>query len=158
MICSYSGMFRTPKEKPVVQAGHLLARGVMRLMREMGHAALPEFVPERGLRVDIMALTSKGEIWIIECKSCIADYRSDRKWQSYQDHCDRYFWAIDRDFPQEILPQEGGRIIADAYGAELLHEAPLAKLAPARRTKLLRQFALAAAWRLQDINDPARKL
>ncbi len=62
--------------------GQRLARGVGRLLRSMDHAVLPEFVPARGLRVDVMSLGPKGEIWIVECKSSRADFTSDRKWQA----------------------------------------------------------------------------
>lgn len=134
--------------------GQRLARGVMRLMREMGHAALPEFTPERGLRVDVMAVTAKGEIWVVECKSCRADFAADRKWQGYLPFCDRYFWAVDCDFPRDLLPEGAGLILADAYAAELVADAPETRLAPARRARLLRDFARAAAWRLQARDDP----
>ena len=77
------------------QPGQRLARGVLRLMREMGHAALTEVVPSPGLRVDVMALTQAGELWIVECKSCRADFTGDRKWQGYLEWCDRFFWATD---------------------------------------------------------------
>ena len=46
-----------------------------------------------------MALGPKGEIWVIECKSSRVDFTSDAKWQGYLDWCDRYFWAVDEEFP-----------------------------------------------------------
>ncbi|HAC48079.1 MAG TPA: DNA repair protein MmcB-related protein, partial [Sulfitobacter sp.] len=56
------------------QPGQLLARGVMRHLADLGFASVEELVPTRGLRVDVMALGPKGEIWIVECKSCRADF------------------------------------------------------------------------------------
>lgn len=141
-----------------VPAGQQLARGTMRLMRGMGHAALAEFVPGRGLRVDVMAVTPQGEMWIIECKSGRADFRADRKWQGYLEFCDRYFWAVDGGFPQELLPPDAGLILANAHDAEMLRLPEAQRLAPARRARLLRDFARAAAWRLQDRLDPGRLL
>ena len=141
-----------------VLPGQRIARGVMRLMRALGHAALAEFVPRRGLRVDVMAVTDKGEVWIIECKSSRADYLSDHKWQDYLDFCDRYFWAVGADFPQDLLPADAGLIIADAHDGELLRLPVADKLPPARRARLLRDFARTAAWRLQDRSDPGRML
>jgi len=135
-------------------AGQRLARGVLRLMREMDHAALAEVIPTPGLRVDVMALTPQGEIWIIECKSCRADFTSDRKWQGYLPWCDRFFWATDCDFPHDLLPQDSGLIIADPYAAEITRPAPLAKLAPARRSRLIRDLARVGAFRLQALSDP----
>ncbi|MRX51305.1 MmcB family DNA repair protein [Paracoccus sp. S-4012] len=134
--------------------GQRLARGVARLMREMNHAALMEFVPAPGLRVDVMALTASGEVWIVECKSCRADFTADRKWQGYLEWCDRFFWATDCDFPTDLLPPDSGLIVADAFAAELVRMPEPAKLAPARRNRLMRDFARCAAWRVQALTDP----
>lgn len=134
--------------------GQRLARGVGRLLRSLDHAVLTEFVPARGLRVDVMSLGPKGEIWVIECKSSRADYMCDRKWQGYLDWCDRYFWAVDADFPIELLPEGSGVILADLWGAEIARMAPETRLAGARRARLMRDFARAAALRLQGLNDP----
>ena len=100
-----------------LQPGQRLARGVSRHLRALGFAALEEFVPVRGLRVDVLGLGPKGELWVIECKSSRADFQSDTKWQGYLEWCDRYFWAVDVDFPTELLPPDTGLIIADAYDA-----------------------------------------
>lgn len=138
--------------------GQRLARGTMRLMRALGHAALAEFVPGRGLRVDVMAVTEAGEVWIVECKSGRADFLSDRKWPGYLEFCDRFFWAVDGAFPRDLLPPETGLILANAHDAELLHLPEALRLPAARRGRLLRDFARAAAWRLQDRLDPGRLL
>ncbi len=137
--------------------GQLLARGVCRHMKTHGFACLEEFVPQRGLRVDVMALGPKGEIWVIECKSSIVDFQTDKKWQGYLDWCDRYFWAVDSEFPVELLPDETGLLIADAYDAEIMRMAPEDKLAPARRKKMIQKFAMDAARRLQAFRDPRKK-
>lgn len=134
--------------------GQRLARGTGRLLRSMDHAVLTEFVPARGLRVDVISLGPKGELWIVECKSGRADFRSDRKWQGYLEWCDRYFWAVDDDFPTDLLPEDTGLIRADAFGAEILRMAPETRLAGARRVKVQRHFARAAALRLQGLCDP----
>ena len=65
--------------------GQRLARGVARFLMSMNHAPLLEFVPVPGLRVDVISITPQGEIWIVECKSCRADFTGDRKWQGYLD-------------------------------------------------------------------------
>ncbi|MDO5657157.1 MAG: MmcB family DNA repair protein [Paracoccus sp. (in: a-proteobacteria)] len=135
------------------QPGFRLARGVARLLVSMGHAPLAEFVPRRGLRVDLISVAPDGEIWIIECKSCAADFRADRKWQGYLDYCDRFFWAVDCDFPAQMLPEDAGLVMADAYGAELIRPAPMSRLAPARRSKLTRDIARHAALRLLAERD-----
>ena len=137
-----------------LQPGQLLARGVSRHLRSLGFAPLEEFVPERGKRVDVIALGPKGEIWVIECKSSRADFQSDQKWQGYLEWCDRYFWAVDTDFPTELLPEGTGLIFADAYDAEIVRMAPEDKLAPARRKKVIQKFAMDSARRLQRYRDP----
>lgn len=136
------------------QPGQLLARGAARLLASYGFASVEELVPTRGLRVDLMGLGPKGEIWVIECKSSRADYQSDSKWQGYLEWCDRFFWAVDDSFPTELLPLETGLIIADAYGAEVIRMGPEDKLAAARRKSMVQKVATTAARRLQGLRDP----
>ena len=131
-----------------------IARGVMRHFAQIGMHSLSEFSPARGLRVDIITLGMANEIWIVECKSCQSDFKSDKKWQNYLDWCDRYFWAVDRKFPIDILPSDTGVIIADAYDASILREAPLNKLPAARRKKITKSIAISACNRLLTHKDP----
>ncbi|GHG86829.1 hypothetical protein GCM10010961_14760 [Pseudodonghicola xiamenensis] len=131
-----------------------MARGVARHLTRLGFVSVEEFVPARGLRVDVMGLGPKGELWVIECKSSRADFQSDAKWQGYLEWCDRYFWAVDLAFPTELLPQETGLIIADPYDAEVIRMAPEDRLPAARRKVLIQKFATHAARRLQALRDP----
>ncbi len=140
-----------------IQPGQLLARGVSRHLHSLGFACLPELVPARGLRVDIMALGQKGEIWVVECKSSRADFTSDQKWQGYLEWCDRFFWAVDDRFDTDLLPPDTGLIIADGYDAEILRMPVEAKLPAARRKALTYRFAHHAASRLQGLMDPGSK-
>lgn len=134
--------------------GQRLARGVCRALRNLDFVTVEELVPTPGLRVDVMALGPKGEIWVIECKSGRADFAADRKWQGYLDWCDRFFWAVDSDFPTDMLPEDTGLILADAYDAEILRMPVEAPLAPARRKVMVQKFARHAALRLQALRDP----
>ncbi|MEM6303304.1 MAG: MmcB family DNA repair protein [Pseudomonadota bacterium] len=134
--------------------GQLLARGVARHLVDHGFACLEEFVPARGLRVDVMALGPKGALWVVECKSSRADFTSDTKWQGYLEWADRFFWAVDEGFPTELLPPEHGLIIADAYGAEIIRMPDEVKLAPARRKVMVQKFGFIAARRLHGLRDP----
>lgn len=136
------------------QPGQLLARGVCRHLASHGFACVEELVPARGLRVDVMALGPKGEVWIVECKSSRADFTSDAKWQGYLEWADRFFWAVDADFPTELLPDDSGLIIADAYEGEIIRMGPETRLAPARRKVLVQKFAVHAARRLHLLRDP----
>ena len=139
-------------------AGPRLARGVARALRDLNFVCVEELVPTPGLRVDVMALGPKGEIWVIECKSGRADYATDRKWQGYLDWCDRFFWAVDATFPTELLPEGSGLMLADAYGAEIIRMGPDTPLAPPRRRALTLKFARHAAGRLQGFRDPGIRI
>lgn len=134
--------------------GQLLARGVCRHLASHGFVTVEELVPTPGLRVDVMALGKKGDIWIVECKSSRADFLSDRKWQGYLEWCDRFFWAVDGAFETDLLPEDTGLILADAYDAEILRVGPESKLAGARRKVMTQKFARHAARRLQALRDP----
>lgn len=141
-----------------IPSGQLLARGTARLLVSHGFSTIEELVPAKGLRVDVMALGPKGEIWIVECKSSRADFQSDHKWQGYLEWCDRFFWAVDTDFPEDLLPEDTGLIIADAYGAEIMRMSPQTKLAAARRKVMVQKFATTAARRLHSLRDPELSL
>jgi len=137
-----------------LKPGQLLARGVCRHLISLDFVTVEELTPAPGLRVDVMALGPKGEVWVIECKSSRADFACDAKWQGYLEWCDRYFWAVDEDFPTELLPAETGLIVADAYDAEILRMGEETKLAPARRKVMVQKFARHAAIRWHAARDP----
>jgi hypothetical protein len=100
------------------------------------------------------ALSASGEVWIVEIKSGVPDWRSDEKWPEYRAFCDRLFFAVDRSFPSALLPPDAGLIIADRYGGEIVRDAPLVKLAGARRKTIALCFARTAASRLMLLRDP----
>ncbi|MFM1814271.1 MAG: hypothetical protein RLZ98_966 [Pseudomonadota bacterium] len=131
-----------------------IARGVLRLMRAHHMAALPELTLASGRRCDIACVSAKGDIWIIEIKSSVADFRSDHKWREYQDFCDQLYFAVDQDFPLELLPDNVGVIVADRYAADFLRDSTEARLAAGRRKAVLLDFARAAAFRLMAASDP----
>lgn len=137
-----------------LQPGQRLARGVARHLASLGYVSVEEFVPTRGLRVDVLGLGPKGELWVIECKSSRSDFQSDTKWEGYLDWCDRYFWAVDSEFPVDVLPEGTGLMIADAYDAEIVRMPADDPVASARRKVLIQKFATHAARRLHGLRDP----
>lgn len=137
-----------------LQPGQRLARGVCRLLRSLDFATLDEVRPKPGLRVDVMGLGPRGELWVIECKSSRADFTSDRKWHNYLEWCDRFFWAVPIDFPRELLPPAAGVIVADDFGGEIVSWPAETPLAPARRKALTLRFARMAAFRHLGLRDP----
>lgn len=138
------------------QSTHALAvaRGVGRLLRARGFAVVAELSLATGRRADIVGLGSDGELWIVEIKSSIEDFRVDQKWPDYRFSCDRLFFATHADVPLDIFPEDAGLILADQFGAELVREAPEHKLAGGTRKAMLVRFAQAAAHRLHGLVDP----
>ncbi len=131
-----------------------IRKGTARLLRQFGFACLPELTLASGRRADLVAIGAKGDIWIIEVKSSVADFKADRKWPDYRHHCDRFFFATAPEVPMDIFPQNAGLILSDGYGAEILREADEHKLAAATRKAVSLRFAQSAALRLQDLMDP----
>jgi hypothetical protein len=136
------------------EAALAIARGTGRALRRHGFTLVPEIGLPDGRRADLVALGPKGEVWIVEIKSCLVDFRVDRKWQAYRAHCDRLFFAVAPDFPHEILPPDTGLIIADAYDGAMIREAPEHRLAPPARKAMTLLVARVAAARLHQAVDP----
>ena len=131
-----------------------IQRGVGRLLRAQGLAMVTELPLATGRRADVVGLGGGGEVWIVEIKSSVEDFRVDRKWPDYRIFCDRLYFATHAAVPVDIFPGDAGLILADAYGAELMREAPEHKLAGATRRAMLLRFAQAAAHRLHGLIDP----
>ncbi len=131
-----------------------VTRGTMRLLAQADRPAVTEMTLASGRRADILSIGADNGIWIIETKSCLEDFRIDRKWPFYRDYCDRLYFAVDERFPHDVLPDDAGLIIADGYGAAILREAPEHKLAAPRRRALTLQFARLAARRMMALADP----
>jgi len=130
-----------------------VTRGTRRLLWKLDYSTVTELPLRSGRRADIVALSPKGLILIIEVKSSVADFRADLKWPEYRAHCDQLFFAIPESVPVEILPADTGLIRADAYGGEILREASEHRLAGATRRAMFLRFAHAAAQRLHRLND-----
>jgi hypothetical protein len=131
-----------------------IARGTARLLRSLGFACVSELSLPSGRRADLVALNERGDIWIVEIKSSVEDLRADHKWEDYRTHCDRLFFAFTQALPSEIFPDNTGLIVADAYGAHMVCDAPEHRLpAPTRKLMMVR-FGMAAAVRINRLIDP----
>ncbi|MGQ2968125.1 MAG: MmcB family DNA repair protein [Allorhizobium sp.] len=126
----------------------MIRRGVQILLAEMRFAMLPELTLSNGRRADLIGLSEKGEIWIIEIKSSIEDFRVDRKWPDYRRYCDRLFFATHAGVPLEIFPEDCGLFLSDGYSGHMLRDAPEHRLPPATRKSVTLDFSRAAAQRL----------
>jgi hypothetical protein len=136
------------------EAAAAIQRGVCRRLRAQGLSVICEMPLGNGRRADVVALSPSGDVWIVEIKSCLIDYRTDGKWHDYLPYCDRLYFAVSAEFPCEVIPEEAGLILADRYGAELVREALEERLSAARRKAMMLCFARAAALRLQLHLDP----
>jgi hypothetical protein len=149
---------KQPLEVPVdgrqSETALAVARGTARLLHAHGFSVVSELPLPSGRRADLVALDAGGEIWIVEIKSSVADLRADQKWQDYRAHCDRLYFATCMAVPCEIFPDDAGLIVADAFGAQLICEAPEHRLPAATRKSMMLLFARAAALRLQLLADP----
>jgi len=124
-----------------------VTRGAARLLTALGYAPLAEVSLPNGRRADLMALGPKGEIFIVEVKSGVEDFRTDQKWHEYRPYCDAFAFAVAPEFPREVLPEEPGLIVADGFGGAVLREAEAVPLAGARRKALTIAFGRLAALR-----------
>jgi len=142
---------------PVIEAAlaaALLSRGVCRALDQLGYASLVEFPLTNGRRADVLGLGKAGDLLIVEIKSSVADFRADHKWTTYRDFADRLYFAVPAHFPQALIPEECGLMLADQFDAALLREACTAPLNPNRRRALTLRFARIAAARLRRSLDP----
>lgn len=131
-----------------------IARGTRRLLRVMGLASLSEVSLRNGRRADLLALGEDGTLVIVEIKSSLADFRADQKWPEYRAACDHLYFAVADAALEQIMPEDAGLILADAYGAAIARPAPQHRLAPATRKMVTQIFARTAAARLHRLEDP----
>ena len=131
-----------------------LARGVCRLLADMGYASLTEFPLGNGRRADVLGVDGSGKFLIVEIKTSLADFRADHKWPEYLDYCDRFYYVVPDDFPQEALPDEPGLIIADEWGGDVLRHGPDAVMNGSRRRAQMLRLARTATMRLGRVGDP----
>lgn len=105
-----------------------------------------------GRRADITAVSAKGEITMVEVKSCKEDFEVDQKWPEYKQYCDNFYFAVAEDFPQSLLPSGEGLIIADRFGGAVIRESQNDSLSAARRKTALIRIARHGALRsLKDL-------
>lgn len=130
-------------------------RATARLMVNLGWCYLHEVPLPDGRRADLLGLRGDGGVTCVEIKSGVADYAADRKWGDYLEYCDAFYFAVDVEFPQALIPPEPGLIVAADGQATLVRPAPERKLAGARRRALVQRFATLAALRLAALEDPA---
>jgi hypothetical protein len=130
-----------------------IVRGAQRMLAELGLASLTEVTLANGRRADVMAMGPKGEIVIVEVKSCLQDFATDQKWPEYEPFCDRFYFAVDCEFPRDRLPAETGMMVCDGFGGAILRESEARLLNAARRKAVTLSFARLAAARLMRAGE-----
>jgi hypothetical protein len=140
---------------PPAERTALVCRAATRFCALRGWAPVQEMPLPNGRRADVLALLPDGGFAVVEVKSCARDFLSDAKWPEYRDYCDRLYFAVDLDFPRELLPEDAGLLVADGPEAALVREAAAHPLSASRRRALLHRYAVVAAGRLAALSDPA---
>jgi len=133
----------------------VILRGTVRLLYSLNFAAVSELALNSGRRADLVAIGPTGELWIIEIKSSVADFRADQKWAEYKCNCDRFLFAVSPEFPRELIPSSEGLILADEYGGTLIRNSEHHPVPAATRKTILIKAARTSALRLAATNDPS---
>src|SRR5690348_8455997 len=88
-----------------------ICRAAMRFCARRGWAPVAEMPLPNARRADILALAPDGCFTVIEVKSGARDFLADGKWPDYREFCDQLFFAVDLDFPQDLLPGDTGLLV-----------------------------------------------
>jgi len=137
-----------------------VARGIKRLFARNDIWCVEEMALPNNRRADLMGIDARGQIILVEIKVARGDLLGDNKWPDYLDFCDRFFWGVPPGLDRTPLETEGfmpdrcGVIVADGYDAEILRQAPLEPLAPARRKSQVEKLARIAMRRNTALIDP----
>jgi hypothetical protein len=138
-------------------SGPDVVRGVSRLLLQMGHAPLAEFVLPSGRRLDVAAVGVDGVLTGVEVKVSVEDLRGDRKWPEYLDYCDQYYFAVPEGFPDHHVPRAHGLIVADRFGGAIVRPSQVLAVSAARRKSMLIRFARCAAERFARVPYPGHE-
>lgn len=133
-----------------------IARGVCRLFHNMRYSLMTEFPLSNNRRVDVIGLGKAGEFIVAEIKASERDFKTDQKWPEYLTHCDEFYFAVSGGFPLELIPEDVGIIVADAFHGAIVRQAPKRKMNGTRRRNQILKFGLKAAKRLHHTRDPRR--
>lgn len=140
-------------------AGDVL-RSLTRYFHRQGAMVLHEVPLPNGRRADLIALSAKGEVLLVEVKVARGDLLSDQKWADYLPWCDQFYWALADGLDDAILdhpermPERCGRLIADRYDVALIREAAHHPMPPARRKAEHLRLSRLAMWRWMLTFDP----
>ena len=78
------------------------------------------------LRADFLALNTKREIIIVEVKSCVQDFRTDKKWHKYLPYCNKLYFALTPKVWEKLkteIPKGIGVMTTNDYGVTVVQSA-----------------------------------
>ncbi len=160
MDTSVNTILESSRAEPSAPCAKDVARGIKRLFARNDIWCVEEMALKNNRRADLMGIDARGRIIIVEIKVARGDLLGDNKWPDYLDFCDRFFWGVPPGLDRSPLDSEGyspercGVIVADAYDAEILRQAPLEPLAPTRRKAQVEKLARIAMRRNTTLLDP----
>ena len=74
-----------------------LQNKAMKWLYQQGYVVASEWTLPNGKRVDVAGFNENGRIIIVEVKVSRADFLQDRKWKTYLDYCDEFYFLLDGD-------------------------------------------------------------
>jgi hypothetical protein len=107
-------------------------------------------------RIDIMCLDFLSNIVGVEVKSCLADFRADKKWREYLSHVNKMYFAFSQEITKSrVFPEIKAELKAEGVGIMVLGPSGHMKVIAAARYKklhILRKYELyrKLAWRAGD--------
>ena len=128
-----------------------MTQGVLRHCADMNWAPLTEVTFKNGRRADVLALDKDGKFHLFEVKSSREDFQVDQKWQDYLEFCDTFSFAVAPDFPKDLIPEDVGLLICDAYGWHTVRAPYVDPLHASRRKAMTLMFARLAGFRTQRL-------
>jgi len=147
------GLFYEIQEKIMIDqflSTQRITDAIARSYYEQGNGVLREFKLRLRRRVDLAIINDKGWITIVEIKSSLEDFRSDKKWGEYIEWADQFYFGVAHNFPINILPKEHGIITTDGFDIYEAHPSPVHKLSGSRRKNLTRRMAKVSMRRIEQ--------
>ena len=112
---------------------------------------------KEGLRADVLSVSMRSKITMIETKSSVQDFRTDKKWQRYLKYCHQFYFAVDvatyKKIKDDIPKGIGVFVVSDRLGIKIFQKASNREVDP----KLLLDTVTRLAFRSADKNRHIHK-
>ena len=133
-----------------------ILQNTMRFLSAKGYRVLSEFALPNKKRVDIIGINLKKEIVIVEVKSNKNGIKLDKKWKSYLNYCNYFYFAcsenLNLNFSENI-----GIIRNNCNKIEITKEPKYKKLPENKKNKLIFKISLSAISKFHRLIDPEYK-